>query len=254
MKRSFGCLPDKYTAYGSHTFREVCGAVERLPESVDLRPLLAPIVDQGGTESCPGQAGANAICQALRRVNPNAERPSALLLWDMARGLDGHRGLNIGSTLGAIEEAARVAGFAPESAVPWDERRACEGLFADEYQAAILQLGIRSHRVFAESDERVAAIKTALARGLGVAIGMDVDQSFCDHVGSDVWRGMMGARLGGHAMSGCGYSPEALLVVNSLGLDWGDRGCGWIGWSYITSERCRSIWIVDAAPEYWRAE
>ena len=255
MKRGLGCLPDLPSASGSHSLEEVCGAGSYdIPDAVDLRYLLAPIADQVWTESCPGHAGANAICQALRRRNATAERPSQLLLWDMARGLQGRRGLNVGSTLGAIEEAARVGGFAPESAVPWDPSRACEHLFADEYQASILQLGIRSHRSFLDGQAKIDDIKAAIASGCGVAIGMDVDQSFIDWSGHGIWPGMSRETKGGHAMSVCGYVPGGIAVVNSWGSDWADGGCAWISWDYVVSEHCRSVWIVDAAPEYWREQ
>ena len=244
--RGFGCLPDPDFLYGSHSFAQVCG-LSVGEDAVDLSHLCAPVSDQGTTESCTGHAWANAICQTLRRSNPVAERPSALLLYDMGRGLLGQRGVDVGLPLGILEQAARVGGFAPESAVPFDERRIFDHIFLDEYYSAMQQIGMRSHRL--SINPRVG-IPAAISAGCGVAIGMDVDLSFCDFVGSDVWTGMAGPRLGGHAMSVCGYSPSGIVAINSWGLDWGYAGFATIGWDYIVSEHCRSVWIVDAVPEY----
>ena len=247
MKRGFGCLPDAPSARGSHALEQLCAAPIAL--SADWSHLADPAVDQGSTSTCFAHAWASALAQCMRAKGLAFERPSALLIADMAKGVSGTRGLDVGCSLGATELAVRWAGFAPESAVPWRESEVCREIWADEYQGAILQVGTRSHRV--TSDVRVA-VSAAISSGCGVVIGIDVDQSFIDHRGGAAWSKMTGARLGGHALSVCGYSDTGVKVLNSWGTDWGENGFGWISWDYIESDHCGSIWVVDAAPEYWR--
>lgn len=261
IERGLGCLPDSPSVKGSHAFEDVCGVAlvdyqgpesERdlstgIPDSVDLSHLCPPVRNQGGTKTCYAWGWRHAITQAARREDPTFEPPSALLIADMTRGLLGQRGIDIGAPLGAVEIALRTCGFAPESAVPWDESRIFDHIYADEYQAAICQIGLRSHRLFTDIK---AGVKTALAAGRGVVIGIDVDQSFVDFTGGAVWEGMTGPRLGGHAVSLCGYSSRGVVVFNSWGSDWGGAGFATLSWEVI--EGAGSIWIVDAAPEYWR--
>jgi hypothetical protein len=88
MIRGLGALPDPHWACGTHCPEELCG-VAPFPLDVDWSPLCAPVLDQGASQSCTGHAWANALCQVMRAKDANAERPSALLLYDMGRGLVG---------------------------------------------------------------------------------------------------------------------------------------------------------------------
>jgi hypothetical protein len=249
MIRGLGALPDPHWACGTHCPEELCG-VAPFPLDVDWSPLCAPVLDQGASQSCTGHAWANALCQVMRAKDANAERPSALLLYDMGRGLVGRRGLDEGLPIGAVGEAAITCGFAPESVVPWDESRVLEHLYTDEYQGAITQAGLKTHLALINKRSSIVA---AVASKLGVVIGIDADQSLMDFGGGAVWEGMRGPVLGGHALSVCGYSDRGALVQNSWGLGWGGAGFGTIGWDYLESIHCRSVWIVDAAPMYWRS-
>jgi len=265
IPRGLGCLPDAPDAKGTHGFLDVCGAkiswVEShgipvygvdVQPSVDLSHLCAPVTDQNPREACIGHGIANAICQAGRRTNPQFERPSQLLIWDMARGICGTRGQDIGTTPSAAFQGLEQCGFASESAVPWDPSRYADRLYADEYQSAIAQIGLRTHRVLVDVK---AAIMAALSAERGCIVCIDVDQSFLDLTpfpSGACFDGMTEPRLGGHCLSVCGYSSYGIRVINSWGINWGWDGYCWISWDYITSEHCRSVWIVDAAPEYWR--
>lgn len=277
IARGLGCLPDAPGARGTHGFLDVCGARLSWSEtkghpvfgintqsSLDLSHLCAPPSNQGGSNTCYAHAWANAITQAARRTNPTFERPSQLLIADMTRGMLGQRDVDVGAPLSVVEIALRNNGFAAESVVPWDESRLFDHLYADEYQAAIMQIGLRSHRVLTNPR---ASIKAALSAGRGVVVGMDVDQKFMDlgtsgnrgtledlHINGGVWPGLSGEVVGGHAMSICGYADEGVYIINSWGTSWNDCGFGWIAWGYIESNHCHSAWIVDAAPEYWRGQ
>ena len=248
IQRGLGCLPDAPDAKGSHAFDDVCGVAVDYPDSVDLSHLCTPPSDQGNSNTCYAHAWANAITQAARRTNPTFERPSQLLIADMTRGMIGQRDVDIGAPLSVVEIALRICGFAPESAVPWDESRIFDHIYADEYQAAIMQVGLRSHRVLTNPR---ASIQAALSAGRGCVVGMDVDRSFCDWSTDETWGFMQDDVLGGHAMSVCGHDRDSIQVINSWGEDWGGLGFGWISWDYIESTHCHSVWIVDAAPEYW---
>lgn len=249
MKRSFGCLPDLPSSQGSHSLEEVCGSSSG-SGSADWSSLCDPPVDQGPTSTCFAHAWASAIAQCIRTRGVQFERPSALLIADMAKGLSGTRGLDVGCSLGAAEMAIRTCGFAPESAVPWRASEVCRGIWADEYQDAIVQVGTRSHRIVSDVRD---SIEQALVAGRGLVSALSVDQPFSDCT-DEKWEGMTGSRLGGHAMSGCACSDYGVKYVGSYGTSWAKRGFLWIPWGVIESEGCMSNWIVDAAPEYWEAK
>lgn len=77
-----------------------------------------------------------------------------------------------------------------------------------------------------------ADVKSHIASGFPVVIGMMVDEGFQRLRGSTIYTAPSGAELGGHAMVVTGYddSRQAFKVLNSWGTGWGENGFGWISY------------------------
>jgi hypothetical protein len=76
-------------------------------------------------------------------------------------------------------------------------------------------------------------IKTQIASGFPVLIGMVVDNAFSQLGPGQIYSGPPGQSRGGHAMVVVGYSDarSAFKVINSWGTNWGDQGFGWISYN-----------------------
>lgn len=260
MIRGLGCLEDKPHAHGNwDASQRLRVARLGMPECIDWTGRLDWIRDQGASNACLGFAFARALQLSRRAQGEHLfELPSALHIYDMARGIQGRVCLNEETDEqlddGARPECAAIAlqryGFCGENVCPWDERRVRFPLHMHEYMGAIEQRAVLSHRIVLGGADRVAEIRSAIALGHGGFIGMDVDEAFCEWTDVIPWTGLTGRRLGGHAMAWIGYDPFSLWVVNSWGDDWGDEGIGRIAWSVIASDITRSAWVVDSVPSY----
>jgi len=75
-------------------------------------------------------------------------------------------------------------------------------------------------------------VKSHIASGFPVVIGMMVDEGFLRLRGNYIYSGPSGNNKGGHAMVVVGYDDtrQAFKVLNSWGTAWGDNGYGWISY------------------------
>lgn len=78
-----------------------------------------------------------------------------------------------------------------------------------------------------------ADVKSHIATGFPVVIGMMIDDGFKAIRGDQIYYGPSGQEGGGHAMVVTGYddSRGAFKVMNSWGTGWGNGGFGWISYS-----------------------
>jgi hypothetical protein len=79
-------------------------------------------------------------------------------------------------------------------------------------------------------------IKAQLNAGYPVLIGAKVDEGFMRMRAGQIWRFSSGAARGAHAMVLVGYddSKSAFKLINSWGMQWGDRGYGWVEYAYLS--------------------
>ncbi|MFJ9849426.1 C1 family peptidase [Streptomyces sp. NPDC101150] len=92
-----------------------------------------------------------------------------------------------------------------------------------------------------------AEVKTALAKGLPVAVAMPVHNSFFGvtprAAASYSYSPTAGDPMaGGHAMAIVGYNSKGVRVENSWGSGWGDHGFINLSWKFLTDQ----AWEADA--------
>lgn len=81
---------------------------------------------------------------------------------------------------------------------------------------------------------RVAAIKSAIASGLPVTIGVRVRDSLYNLTSSSDIYPNTGAVIGGHEMTIVGYDKNYVTVQNSWGKNWGKSGFFRMKWNVLT--------------------
>ncbi len=203
-----------------------------LPERVDLAPF-APVGDQGNQGSCVGWATA----YAMKTYQENAERK-----WGVATKEHQfspafiYNQIRLGPTCeggtyytDALNLLTRY-GAATLSMFPYDAAR-CSALPTPLVKQSAEAFRIASWRRVNTADE--TEVKTHLAGGFPVLVGMPVDQAFMNLRGEGIYQGLSGPILGGHAMAVTGYddSKGAFEVLNSWGTAWGHRGRGWLSYA-----------------------
>jgi len=228
-----------------------------LPESVRLNYLISTILNQGGLGSCVANALAQAIRASLLRVGTiSPALPSRLALYRYARDVLGTPQEDSGATFRGALDACRKLGYGPETAWPYDDGPDKFKLLpssAYQRQAHDQVGGLTYYRINATGDDRLNAIRTALADKRVVVFGTDVTTDFADYNpgSAPLPAPKDGDRiLGGHGLCLAEYGPGYFGGPNSWGINYGDNGWFRMSLEYIAADCSRDFWIIDAAMNF----
>lgn len=223
-------------------------AIRGLPPSADLREYDTPILDQGATSSCTAHAGV-AIFEWLQKFRTGSYTPmSRLFLYWYSRKLAGVVG-DEGSTLRATAKAMGKYGICHEDVEPFESKfiNTAPPIVAidnaEKHQATNYYKIPTSTR----PQETLMNIKNAL-QTLPVMFGFTCYGSIFDvkEGGAIPMPTADEAPVGGHAIAAVGYddNKQALLIKNSWGERWGDKGYGWLPYGYVLDGLADDFWVV----------
>ncbi|BDU50836.1 C1 family peptidase [Haliovirga abyssi] len=96
-------------------------------------------------------------------------------------------------------------------------------------------------------DGDINAIKSHLAAGDAVSVGIPVYPDFNVSASNPVYDSTYGKLEGYHAITLVGYddSKGAFKLINSWGTNWGFNGYGWISYNLIRNNRIRGYVMTD---------
>ncbi|MFB3817808.1 MAG: C1 family peptidase, partial [Candidatus Methylomirabilales bacterium] len=223
-----------------------------LPTTVDWRPYVTPVRDQGSCGSCWAFATAAAL-------------ESTVLLADQLPGLNDDRAEEIllacsgaGSCSGGyISDASdylQGTGLPPESYFPYtaaatDDRCSSAGI---GWEAATRQIGAWAYVTTTAAD--LGAIKTALATYGPLVTTMEVYGDFFYYRGG-IYEYTAGTHQGAHAILIVGYTDDPaaagggyFTVKNSWGTGWGSEGYFYIAYAEIASPVAFGEWTIAYTP------
>lgn len=222
-----------------------------IPTSIDLRKWCPPIEHQGALGSCTANAGVGLVEYYERRAFGKHIDASRLFLYKATRNLlhwTGDTGAFIRTTMAAMV----LFGVPPEEYWAYiikdfdKEPSSFCYAFAQDYQA------IQYFRLDPPSIPRdllLKRIKSLLAVGLPSMFGFTVFDSI-KKTGDDGKIPFPCPKeriLGGHAIVAVGFDDKikikndncevettgALLIRNSWGTGWGNKGYGWLPYDYV---------------------
>jgi C1A family cysteine protease len=231
-----------------------------LPPTVDLRQWCSPIEDQGDLGSCTANAGVGLLEYFQKRAYSKHLDASRLFLYKVTRNLMGIKG-DEGAELRTTMKAMVLFGIPPESYWPYkieafdEEPQAFCYAFAQSYKTTKYY---RLDPPGQTTDKTMEAVKKSLAAGLPPMFGFTVYSSIPpsgDGKGEIPFPGPGDSVEGGHAIVAVGYDDKkkvgkdsgALLIRNSWGTGWGDKGYGWLPYSYVLKGLAVDFWtLVDS--------
>jgi len=233
-----------------------------LPSSVDLREWCSKIENQEDIGSCTAHAAVGLVEYFERRAFGKHIDASRLFLYKVTRNLLGFK-RDTGAYLRSTMAALALFGVPPEKYYPYitenfdDEPTAFCYSFANNYKSIqYFKLDVPN----TDGDLLLKRIKSFIAAGIpsmfGFSVYDSIEQSRND--GKIPFPSNVEKIIGGHAIVAVGYDDSmtieniyskektvgALLIRNSWGEDWGDKGYGWIPYEYILKSIAVDWWII----------
>lgn len=229
-------------------------------QSVDLRPGMPPVYDQGQLGSCTANAISGAVQYLCMKEKYKFQfTPSRLFLYYNERVIEGTVLEDSGAELRDGLKALNSEGICPEAEGDgtnpdwlWPYS---DGLIkfrlqppAQCYKDAVLHKAIKYESVPLDAN----AMRQCLSEGFPVIIGINVYSSFESQQAASTGEIPMPDTsteqlLGGHALLVVGYRADGSWIVrNSWGASWGDHGYCYLPEAYLTNPNLASdFWCLE---------
>ncbi|MGJ1404493.1 C1 family peptidase [Sphingobacterium sp. G1-14] len=203
-----------------------------LPESKDLSEWFPQPGDQGAQSSCV----AWAVCYALKSYQEAVEKRrkptdysqifSPSYIYNQIK----LSGCGSGSYIDRALDLIKQEGVVPYNQFPYDEFN-CLRMPSSSEKNNAKPYAIAEWRTVPLENQ--VDVKSHIASGFPVVIGMMIDEGFQALRGGNIYHYSSGNEKGGHAMVVVGYDDHkgAFKVINSWGTQWGDGGFGWISYT-----------------------
>jgi C1A family cysteine protease len=242
----------------------ISGKKRSAATSVDLRKWFSPIENQGNLGSCTAQAGAGIVEYYEKRAFNKHLDASRLFLYKTTRNLmqvGGDAGAWLRHTMGALV----LCGIPSEKYWPYNIENFDVEPDAFVYSVARNYCALKyfCHDPVGAKvpyPDVLASVKKYLEAGIPSMFGFWGFPSFdkSDTPGGFPYPGEDESAVWGHAIVAVGYDDEkkirntnnnkettgALLIRNSWGKEWGDKGYGWMPYDYILNNLAMDFWSL----------
>lgn len=215
-----------------------------IPDHVDLRQYCSPVEDQGELGSCTGNSIAGMLEILENKRNEQFVDLSRLFIYYNERLMEHTVRKDSGAYIRDGIKTIAKTGVCSEKLWPYDiskfKRRPVKAAYAEAATRKITE-----YKRIATFDDMIGC----LAEGFPFVFGFAVYSNFMTQTVANT--GMMpmpaGQCEGGHAVCAVGYDKtrKVVIVRNSWGTGWGDKGYFYMPFAYIQNfNLCDDFWTV----------
>lgn len=224
-----------------------------LPAKVDLRKWASPIDNQGELGSCTGFSIKAARELMLNRDGKPAYEPlSPLFLYYYERKMENTIDEDAGAMIDSGFEVLKKIGISREALWTYDDSNDNNPDTKEKFQLAppaeaysdAGKYRVKSIRAL----ESLRDIRYELAHRNPVVIGMEVYEAFYEPKNGVLPKPNPNEKSqGGHAVMVVGYDDvqKVLIVKNSWGNDWGDKGYFYLPYEYFKFNLAGEAWAAQ---------
>jgi C1A family cysteine protease len=213
-----------------------------LPQSVDLRPKMSKVEDQGVFSSCV----ANTVVGMLEGIQLKAgikrvrEMSRAFIYWN-ARKYDGLETADAGCFIRSALKSLSEFGVMNERLYPYTDKNIYNAPGKSAFKQGKRNLFTNYFSVDHRNETEMLGV---LALGYTIAFGMILTDKFFliapdGKLPADFKKGNY---AGAHAMLIVGYTPDYFIVRNSWGTAWGENGYWYLDRAFV---RDNPNWFAD---------
>lgn len=223
-----------------------------LPTRVDLRQWASPIDNQGELGACTGfSIKAARELMSIRDGKPAYVPLSPLFVYYYERKKEGTVDEDAGAMITTGMEVMQKIGVSPEALWSYDERNDNNPKTKEKFQQAPSGEAYSAARSYKVNEIKVLDtlrdIRYELAHRNPVVFGIEVYEAFYDTQNGKLPRpNPKEESQGGHAVVAVGYDDamQALIVKNSWGTDWGDKGYFYLPYDYVKLGLASEAWVA----------
>lgn len=238
-----GWLPD-LPDFRDYQFEGVT-RLSALPPKVDLRTQDSPIYDQGRLGSCTGNAIGGMFQYVNRKTNGQDFIPSRLFIYYNERKMMGTINKDSGAYLRDGMKSIAKKGVCKETTWPYDIEKFKNKPSSVSYKEALDHQAIKYMRIANDLNQ----MKQCLADGYPFVFGFTTYESLRTKEVAKTGIVPMPQKSekthGGHAVMAIGYDDtnKWMIVRNSWGTWWGDKGYFYMPYEYIDNN--------NLADDFW---
>ena len=218
-----------------------------LPPIVDLRKGCPPVYNQGELGSCTANSISAAVeFEQIKEKDPSPFAPSRLFVYYNERLMENTVNSDSGAMIRDGVKSINAQGVCKETTWPYTIAKFKTKPTATAYKEALKYKSL----VYSSLPQDEVSVKSCLAAGDIFVFGFTVYSSFESEEVAKTGIVPMPLTteqiLGGHAVAGVGYNDTKkwIIVRNSWGDTWGDKGYFYIPYSYFFSKLTSDFWVI----------
>ena len=218
-----------------------------LPDSVDLRPQCPPVYNQYNIGSCTANSMGGLFEFRQMKQGLSSFMPSRLYIYFNTRDYEGTANSDAGATLRDTMKMMVKYGACPESMWSYNKcfkKKPTPDCYVEGEKHQVIEYLRVTHTLY--------EIKQCLAQGNPVAFGIMLFESFMTDEVARTGQAIMPlsteSSIGGHAVLAVGYDEKKkmLIIRNSWGTEWGDKGYFYLPYEYIeTPNLAADFWTIN---------